>query len=349
MFTFDNSAPLRLRTRECDVCREQRTDSPADPPHAPLTACAAYEAVIELCTAALIRVRVLQALCTEPNIAVEPLTSLLKEYGCAAVPSFYAPADLMFFFMPIANPSYRLIEISSGQLVSAIAPLALIPYSTSIAAVTPQLSSNQKLRNVSRELHVETLPDLTPHKRALVSLVCKNIDSFAESDTDVGTMSLTFHEIDTADTRPLRQPLRRLPYGEVREAVVNEIKKLTKAGITRLSTSPWASPVVMVRKKDGGWRMCVNYRRLNSVTKFDCFPLPLLDEAFDAFVGATVFSLLHLAMAYHQVPVKPADVETTGFITHVGLFEMAEIPFGLCNAPSTYQRLMMSVLQGLIS
>ena len=90
--------------------------------------------------------------------------------------------------------------------------------------------------------------------------------------------------------------------------------------------------------------MCVDYRRLNSVTKFDCFPPPRLDEALDAFAGATVYSSFDLAMAYHQVPVRPADVEKTAFITHVGLFEMAKMPFGLCNAPSTYQRLMMSVL-----
>ena len=66
-----------------------------------------------------------------------------------------------------------------------------------------------------------------------------------------------------------------------------------------------------MHKKDGGWRMCVDYRRLNSVTKFDCFPAPRLDEALDAFAGATVFSSLVLAMTYHQVPVKPADVEKT--------------------------------------
>ena len=104
----------------------------------------------------------------------------------------------------------------------------------------------------------------------------------------------------------------------------------------------------MVCKKDGGWRMCVDYCRLNSVTKFDCFPLPRLDEALDAFAGANVFSSLDFAMAYHQVPVKPANVEKTAFITHVGFYEMMKMPFGLCHAPSTYQRLMMSVLQGLI-
>ena len=104
----------------------------------------------------------------------------------------------------------------------------------------------------------------------------------------------------------------------------------------------------MVRKKDGGWRMCVDFRRLNSVKKFDCVLLPRLDEALDAFANATVFSSLDLAMAYNQLFVRPADVEKTAFITHFGLFEMAKMPFGLCNAPSTYQRLMMSVLQCLI-
>ena len=94
--------------------------------------------------------------------------------------------------------------------------------------------------------------------------------------------------------------------------------------------------------------MCVDYRRLNSVTKFDCFPVPRLDEALDAFAGATVFLSLDLAMPYHQVSVKPADVEKTAFITDVGLYEMIKMPFGLCNAPFTYQCLMMSVLQGLI-
>ena len=102
------------------------------------------------------------------------------------------------------------------------------------------------------------LPDSTPHKRPLVSLVCKYLDIFAESDANVGRTSLAFHEICTLDTRPLRQPVRRLPYGEVREAVAKEIEKLTNAGIARPSTSPWASPVAMVRKKDGGWRMCVD-------------------------------------------------------------------------------------------
>ena len=196
MFTLDKSALLRLRTRECDVCRVQPTVSPADPPRAPLTACAASKAVIEACIAAFTRVRVPQALYKEQNIAVEPLALLLEEYGCAAVPSVYASADSMFF-VPIANPSNRRIEISAGQPVAAIAPVALTPHSTFTAAVTIELSRYEKLRKVLRELHVDTLPDSTPHKRAMVSLVCKYIAVFAKRDTDMGTTSLTFHEIDS--------------------------------------------------------------------------------------------------------------------------------------------------------
>ena len=131
-------------------------------------------------------------------------------------------------------------------------------------------------------LKIVSVPDTAPYKQQLFSLVDKYLDIFAECDSDVGTTNLTFHKIDTGDVRPLRQPVRRLPYGEMRAAVEFEIDKLVSADIARASISPCASPVVMVRKKDGGWRMCVDYRRSNSVTRFDCFPLPCLDEALDA-------------------------------------------------------------------
>ena len=124
----------------------------------------------------------------------------------------------------------------------------------------------------------------------------------------------------------------------MRVAVEYEIDKFVSADIARSSTSPWASSVVTVRKKYGGWQMCVDYRRLNFLTKFDCFTLPRIDEALDAFAGATVFNSLDLAMAYYQVFVKPSDIEKIALITHVGLFRMQMMPFSLCNAFTTYQR-----------
>ena len=106
MLTLDESAPLRLRTRVCDICREQRTDLLAEPPRAPLTACAASKAVIEPCTAAFIRVGVPRALRDVPNVAVEPLASLLEDRGCAVLPSVLAPTDSVCY-VAVANPSNR--------------------------------------------------------------------------------------------------------------------------------------------------------------------------------------------------------------------------------------------------
>ena len=104
----------------------------------------------------------------------------------------------------------------------------------------------------------------------------------------------------------------------------------------------------MVKKNDGSLRMCVDYRRVNATTKFDSFPLLRLDKTLNVFAGSVVFSSLNLAMTYHQVLLFADDVEQTAFITHLGLFEMARMPFGLCNAPSTYQRLMSIGLRGFI-
>ena len=103
-------------------------------------------------------------------------------------------------------------------------PVAPAFHSTDTAAITPRLSRNDKLRKVLHIFRVDSLPDSTANKRPLISLVYKYIDMFAENDSHVKTTSLAFHEIDTADTHPLRQPARHLPNGEVRQAVVNEIK-----------------------------------------------------------------------------------------------------------------------------
>ena len=93
--------------------------------------------------------------------------------------------------------------------------------------------------------------------------------------------------------------------------------------------------------------MCGDYRRINKSTKFDCFPLSRLDEALDAFAGSTVFSSIDLAMAYHHVPLASSDVESTEFITHVGLYKIMKMPFGLCNVPSTYNASCRSCCENL--
>ena len=113
------------------------------------------------------------------------------------------------------------------------------------------------------------------------------------------------------------------------------------------SSSPWASPVVLVRKKDGSLRFCIDYRELNSVTKADTFPLPCIDDLLDQLGKSKYFSTLDLASGYWQVQVHPDSQEKMAFITYQGLFEFCVMPFGLRNAPAVFQRLMQSVLAGL--
>ena len=338
---------VQFGARVCDVCLEPRVPAKHEFITAPAVACTIEPLSIAANSAVIVRVALPKSARNSSSVVIEPLNSSAVNVGCAALPCVCAPLDGCCR-VAVVNPSPRSIEIPSGFPIASAKTVIQSQKDSRVAALNPRLPRDAKLRKIVSELKIDSLPDSTPHKSQLLALISKYLDIFAESDSDVGVTDLAFHEIDTGDVRPLRQPVRRLPYGEMRAAVEHEIDKLVNADIARASTSPWASPVVMVRKKDGGWRMCVDYRRLNSVTKFDCFPLPRLDEALDAFAGATVFSSLDLAMAYHQVPVKPTDVEKTAFVTHVGLFEMSKMPFGLCNAPSTYQRLMAGVLRGLI-
>ena len=116
-------------------------------------------------------------------------------------------------------------------------------------------------------------------------------------------------------------------------------------GYIQPSKSPHAAPVLFVRKKNGALRLCVDYRALNSQTVRDRFPLPRIDDMLDRLHGATVFSNLDLAQGYHQVRIAPDDVPKTAFTTQFGHFEFKVMPFGLCNAPATSQRLMNSVLE----
>ncbi len=153
------------------------------------------------------------------------------------------------------------------------------------------------------------------------------------------------HHLPTSG-RPVSARFRRLSPQRY-EAAKREFAKLEKQGIVRRSSSCWASPLHMVRKPDGSWRPCGDFRRLNLITVPDKYPLPRMEDLSARLAGCKVFSKLDLKQGYHQIPMRPADISKTAIITPFGLFEYTRMPFGLRNSGQSFQRLMDKVLQGL--
>ena len=183
-------------------------------------------------------------------------------------------------------------------------------------------------------------------KEALAQLLLDYHQVFAKSSEDLGLTSLVEHRINVGCSIPVRQPTRRQPLGK-REAERTEVEKMLKRGIIEPSNSPWSSNVVLVTKKDGGVRFCVDYRVLNSLTKKDAYPLPPVSECLDALAGSKWFSTMDLNSGFWQVGLEKSSREYTAFSTSLGLFHFTVMPFGLVNSPSTFSRLVGSIFSDL--
>ena len=294
---------------------------------------------------------------------ISPNRPLLLEYdpkveaatGLRVEDSLIQPNADGLAFARVANVSRFNSVVSHGTPLGEAVEADTIPPAQRPAEASDGGDREAIRRVTADQAHVrkEKLLDLVggleiPEKerRLLCGFLADHHEAFCLEEGERGETDIIQMEIDTGDAAPKRQPLRRMPFA-ARQEVANQLQKMQDSGVITPSKSPWASPVVLVRKKDGSLRFCIDYRALNSVTKADTFPLPRIDDLLDQLGRSKYFSTLDLASGFWQIKVHPKSREKTAFVTPQGLYEFKVMPFGLTNAPSVFQRLMEQVVTGL--
>ena len=258
----------------------------------------------------------------------------------------------------IANPSGFTQRVEGGvRLGNAVqvtveTPDEVTDYSKAyMVSSDPELPRNcspvrAQMRKTKLEETLEE-PDLADHEKTILfNFLADHHYAFCLEEGERGETDLIEMEIDTGDAHPRKQPLRRMPFS-LRKEVARLLHDMQQNGIIEPSKSPWASPVVLVKKRDGNHRFCVDYRGLKAVTTADSFPLPRIDDLLDQLRESEYFSTIDSAAGFWQIRMHPSAKEKTAFVTPQGLYEFRVMPFGLTNAPGVFQRLMQQVIMGL--
>lgn len=247
----------------------------------------------------------------------------------------------------LINPSTQMVTLHKGTHLAILEPIeSQAIHQIGNKGEPTEQDISQRMLDVLSSLTAGQ-ECLSPTQRnQLLSLLLTYADVFAEGPHDVGRTDVTTHSIDTGTAPPIKQHPRRIPMAYRQEAS-NLIKEMVDKGTIQPSQSPWSSPIVLVKKKNGTLRFCVDYRKLNAVTRKDAYPIPRIDDTLDTLAGSQWFSTLDLISGYWQVKLDDNDRLKTAFSSPDGLFEFNVMPFGLCNAPATFQRLMDMVLAGM--
>ena len=246
------------------------------------------------------------------------------------------------------NPGDKSITIPKGSIVGRLERVDILENN--------EKSDSSKINRVIVRDHTvpEHLADLFDRSAldlsseqlgSLAQLLNNYGDVFSKTSQDIGRTDLVKHDIILKDQTPIKIPPRYMQK-EKQEDADEQIEAALEQGIASRSDSPFSSPLVMVRKKDGTYRMCVDYRQLNSKTVLDAYPLPRIQDTLDTLSGNRWFCSLDLTSGYNQIELGKGK-EYTAFCSRKGLFEWNVMPFGLSNAPATFQRLMNKVLENL--
>ena len=259
------------------------------------------------------------------------------ENGVQVVPEVVSiRAGELCFPVELVNNSDNTVKISKGQRIAQLHQACI------------QLPSECSKEERDSFLSNFNFSDIDDNDKAeLEEILASNRDVFSLSTAEMGCTSVTTHKIELTDDKPFKQKFRPIPPGSYDE-VRAHLAELLSSEVIQESNSPYSSNMVLVRKKDNSLRLCVDYRQLNAMTKKDAYSIPHIDTLIDSLRGATYFASLDLFSGYHQVEMDKASMEKTAFTAGpLGFFEYKRLAFGLCNAPSTFQRLMEGVLAGL--
>ena len=254
----------------------------------------------------------------------------------------------------ILNASEEEIEIPSGTIIGQFVPI------DEVETLLPEPDDPDYFRQVTMESKATELPKhlqsfveqwtrhLTPaEKNKFMTLLQKYGQIFSKDDYDIGRTDVITHHIPLI---PGAQPIKQNPYrqGAMKEAEIErQVQLLKEHDLIEEGTGPYSAPVVLVKKKDGKWRFCVDYRRLNAITHKDAYPLPRVDDSLDSLGGSQWFTTLDLTAGYWQITMDQDAKEKSAFVTKSGLWMWKVLPFGLTSAPSTFERLMETVMRGL--
>ena len=310
--------------------------------------------VIEVCTS--------NKLTSQGPLFFEPEVDMLQSKGLTLHGGVVERNEHGYIHLLVENVTAECQELSQYVTVGCISECLLPAYQE----LTDELSDSS---NSCTEVHTVTPThmdsDVTQRQQSLKALIqmsgdglteceaaaiCAQIlqyhDVFSLQDDEYGKVDIVKHHIDTDDHHPINQALRKIPYAH-RAEMLKLVQNMLQSNIIQPSVSPWSSPVVLVKKKDGSLRFYIDYRRLNAITRKDVFPMPRIDDMLEQLKGKRIFTTLDAKSGYWQVQMDPTSREKTAFRTSNGLYEFLVMPFGLCNAPATFQRLIQQVLSGM--
>jgi hypothetical protein len=251
-----------------------------------------------------------------------------------------------------ANLTFETAKIYKGTILGTLEKMGKIPMNklpqviNQIQSAPPSLTIDDVWKQINIKNPALTDEDLLVVKKFIKKYIEKGL--FAISDFDLGHCGLIQHRIHTGNHPPIKQRPYPVPI-PMRPEIDEQVDKMIQQGIITPSISPWSSPIVLVRKKDSTYRFCIDYRKLNACTKKDTFPIPNIQLSLATIGKADFFSSIDLQSGYHQVELHPDSKEKTAFATHSGLFEFQRLPFGLTNAPPTFQRLLDCILCSVIN